>query len=838
MRCFPTSYESKVGFDDIRDIINTYTSGSLGRESLVKLNPTDNYPILQTRFARIGEMVRILEEGGEHPPLTIADRRQTILSLRAAGTYPEEESLVEISKTLHAGAAWYKFVGSPAEGEGMRAAYPALVELLPASIAMPKLALAIDALLDNYGHIKDSASVELAALREKKHGLERQVARQMRSIFSKAVANGWVDPDSQPVLRNGRMVLPLIPGCKRQVPGIVHDESSTGKTLFVEPLEIVDLYNEIREIEAKERREIIRLLTLLADELRPFIDDIVELHRRLGFIDGLMAIARFARAEHASIPHLSPKPRLEWKAACHPLLRRMLEREGRELIPLDIELRPDKGRILVISGPNAGGKSVCLKTCGLLQYMLQCGIPIPVHPDSEAGIFSVLAVNIGDDQSLEDDLSTYSSHLTAMKGFAALASPRTLLLVDEFGAGTEPELGGAIAEALLQEFAEVGSFGVVTTHYRNLKQLASHHPKMINGAMLYDRQLMQPLFRLEIGQPGSSFAIEIARKTGLPQQVIARAEELVGSEVIESEKYLLDIARDKQYWQRKRENIRKQEKQLEEQIERLQIEIKRLKGERQNILADAKAEASRLLKESNRQIERTIREIKENAARREETLAARSRLVQFQDTLSLTEGPEVQENPAVTQKAARELEKVLRRQKCKVAQVLKRDTEITLSPKPDQTQVLEVGMLVQSEDGSFSATILELMRGKALLALPNGMTTQLPIAKLKPAKILKKQLDHFPGLSPLGERLHGKQLEFRHEVDLRGMRTIDAIEQTEYFIDEAVQVGAAKVRILHGTGTGALREAVRERLASLPYVRRFYDEDVRLGGAGITIVEL
>lgn len=496
----------------------------------------------------------------------------------------------------------------------------------------PQLITRINNILDKFGKIKDNASSELLRIRRELASTAGSISRSLNAILRNAQAEGYVDKDVTPTMRDGRLVIPVAPGLKRKIKGIVHDESSTGKTVFIEPAEVVEANNRIRELEGEERREIIRILTDFSIIIRPQVPAILQSYEFLAEIDFIRAKAHFSIQTNATKPSLEDKQILDWTMAIHPLLQLSLAKHNKKVVPLDIELTKNQ-RILIISGPNAGGKSVCLKTVGLLQYMLQCGMPVPMHERSHAGLFGSIFIDIGDEQSIEDDLSTYSSHLTNMKTMMKSCNERSLILIDEFGGGTEPQIGGAIAEAVLKRFNEKGTFGVITTHYQNLKHFAEDHEGVVNGAMLYDRHLMQALFQLQIGNPGSSFAVEIARKIGLPEEVIADASEIVGSEYINADKYLQDIVRDKRYWETKRQNIRKREKQMEETIAKYEEELQELEKSRKEILRKAKEDAERLIQESNARIENTIRIIKEAQADKERTQSARQELTDFKNQI-------------------------------------------------------------------------------------------------------------------------------------------------------------------------------------------------------------
>lgn len=844
---YPRTFEEKIGFDAIRNLLKGKAQSAMGKEVLEQWHAISDHSLLVERLGRMQELLLILEEKKELPSLALEDLRPSIEAIRPEGTYLTEERLPHLAALITRVAHLYLFLGykkqrASGEEQEVPLRYPHLLALLPEGLLLPEISRRIEDLLDRFGRIKDNASSELLSIRTERTQVERSISREVKRILTYAVEQGWAESDARPSLRNGHAVIPVTPAYKRHLKGIVHDESSTGKTIFVEPIEIVEANNRIRELDVAERREIVRILVHLADAIRPHIPTILEMYSLVGLFDALFAVALFSQEERAVIPKLLSVPHLDWFEARHPVLRRTLEAEKRALVPIDLRLKAPNERILIISGPNAGGKSVCLKTCALLQYMLQMGFPIPVHPDSTAGLFSTLAVNIGDDQSLEDDLSTYSSHLVNMRHFCSMASPSSLLLIDEFGGGTEPELGGAIAESLLEEFNQAKSFGVITTHYRNLKQYATEHDGVVNGAMLYDRGAMRPLFRLSIGQPGSSFAIEIAKKSGLPKGVIDRASILVGQELIDSDKYVQEIARDKRYWERKRETIRKRERELEESIERYQKDLQQLKSSKQQIIQEAKEQAQRLLHESNAQIERTIREIKESAAERERTLKARRSLEAYSQEVESVE--HVDESKDQSERIERELRRLEKRNKRKAERSkVSSHSNAEMNAYKSQNECIQkpisLGCFVVTPTG-IEGEVMEIRGSSALVALGGTMQTMLPLAQLKriekaksPSSALKEKKN-----SNVTEHVHEKKVHFKQELDLRGMRAVDAMQAVDYYLDEAIQVGCHRVRILHGTGTGALRQSIRQLLATRLHVLRYYDEDVRFGGAGITIVEL
>lgn len=632
---YPQNFEQKIGFDSIRHLLKEKCLSTLGQERVDEMNFSESFKDINEWLEQVMEFIRIIQEEDSFPDQYFFDVRPSLKRIRVEGMYLDEQELFDLRRSLETIRDIIHFLTltpNDEEQEKENSPYPALQKLAGDIIVFPQLITRINNILDKFGKIKDNASSELLRIRRELASTAGSISRSLNAILRNAQAEGYVDKDVTPTMRDGRLVIPVAPGLKRKIKGIVHDESSTGKTVFIEPAEVVEANNRIRELEGEERREIIRILTDFSIIVRPQVPAILQSYEFLAEIDFIRAKAHFSIQTNATKPSLEDKQILDWTMAIHPLLQLSLAKHNKKVVPLDIELTQNQ-RILIISGPNAGGKSVCLKTVGLLQYMLQCGMPVPMHERSHAGLFGSIFIDIGDEQSIEDDLSTYSSHLTNMKTMMKSCNERSLILIDEFGGGTEPQIGGAIAEAVLKRFNEKGTFGVITTHYQNLKHFAEDHEGVVNGAMLYDRHLMQALFQLQIGNPGSSFAVEIARKIGLPEEVIADASEIVGSEYINADKYLQDIVRDKRYWETKRQNIRKQEKQMEETIAKYEEELQELEKSRKEILRKAKEDAEKLLQESNARIENTIRIIKEAQADKERTQSARQELTDFKNQI-------------------------------------------------------------------------------------------------------------------------------------------------------------------------------------------------------------
>ena len=691
----------------------------------------------------------------------------------------------------------------------------------------------------------------LAGIRHDMEQTAGSISRTLYTILHAAQREGLVAQDTAPTLRDGRLMIPVAPGLKRKINGIVHDESATGKTVFIEPAEVVEANNKVRELEAAERREIIRILTVFSDELRPHVQEVLDSYQFLAKIDLVHAKAEMAEQMQAFEPTVKAEPHMDWIRAIHPLLQRSLMKQDKKVVPLDIMLTKDK-RLLIISGPNAGGKSVCLKTVGLLQYMLQCGLSIPVGDRSTVGLFQNIMIDIGDEQSIADDLSTYSSHLQNMKNMMKQANARTLLLIDEFGGGTEPTIGGAIAEAVLKQFWKKEAFGVITTHYQNLKHFAEDHPGVVNGAMLYDRHQMQALFQLSIGQPGSSFAIEIARKTGIPEEVIKDASDIVGSDYIQSDKYLQDIVRDKRYWEGKRQTIHQHEKSLEGHIQRYETNLEEIERERKAILNRAKQQAEELLAEANRKIENAIREIKEAQAEKEQTRLIREELQEFREQVQNddTRGLMSEEDFAkkLRQMEERKARKAQRKEKKGAEQkaVSEKLAERAKASLNDANRPLEVGDSVRIK-GTNSVGEIEAIQGKQVTVIFGGLRSKVKVEQLertdKRKETPQNATDKHAHLAIQTSHMTRATMEdrrqnFHQDLDVRGMRGDEAIDTVMHFIDDAILIGLSRVRILHGTGTGILRQLIRQYLNTVPNVKKAKDEHVQFGGAGITVVDL
>ena len=826
-KIYPENFEQKIGFDHIRGMLHQKCISNMGLEWVSEMHFQDSYDIIKNKLGETEEFCRIVREFDNFPVSHFYDLRSALQKITTEGRFLEEVELFDLKRSLESVRAIVNFFNKQDDD-----VFP-LLKLKTCQVQVfPYIYDRIDSILNKTGKIRDNATQELAKIRKEILSLQSGMSRRLQAILKQAQKDGLVDSDATISIRDGRAVIPISAGNKRKIKGIVYDESGTGKTSYVEPNEIVEMNNEIRELEYSERREIIKILTDFSNDIRPYLEDLFYSYDFLGEIDFIRSKALLAVEFEAILPDFIDKPIIDWYRAIHPLLYRTLKRENRKIVPLNIKLT-DENHILLISGPNAGGKSVCLKTVGLLQYMFQCGLLIPVSEGSKTGIFSQLFIDIGDDQSLENDLSTYSSHLMNMKHFVRNSNQQTLVLIDEFGTGTEPLLGGAIAESILDKLNQLGTFAVITTHYTNLKHFASSAPGIINGAMLYDSQHMNPLFQLEIGKPGSSFAFEIARKIGLPEDILDKATEKVGKDHIDFDRNLRQINRDKQYWETKRTRIRKVEKILDETAEYYEAELKEIQKQRKEIMKKAKEEAESLLSGVNKRIENTINEIKQAQAEKEKTKQAREKIsILKKEVIKKTSEEDKHIDEKIRKLREREEKRNQKRPKESKKPIPKEVLEERIELKP--------GDKVRIEGQSTIGDLIELNEKNAVVAFGRLITT-LPRKQVERISNNEaKKLEKNSSLGSLGifSNLSERRLSFKPEIDIRGQRAEEAIMKIQEFIDEAIMFEVAQLRILHGKGHGILKETVRNYLRSEPMVRNFKDEHVDFGGAGITVVTL
>lgn len=855
---YPTGFEAKIGFTDIRELLRARCMSTLGKERVDDMTFLTDASAINELLSQVRAFRRLTEESDDIPLEYFIDMRSKLSHLRLEGTHLEVEELFDLRRSLDTISKLKAFIGK--HNEHNRQDTPTHLQLSTWIVPLQRLTEGIptfpdtikriDTIVDGAGRMRDDASAELLAIRNELRRSEGSISRTLQNILRRAQSEGLVDKDAAPTMRDGRLVIPVAPSLRRRIHGIVHDESASGKTVFIEPAEVVEANNRIRELEAEERREILSILKSMASTLRPDIDGMVSSYRLLADIDFIRSKALLAADMGCTEPVVGDKPLIDWVTAEHPLLKLSLAKQAKKVVPLDITL--DAYKMLIISGPNAGGKSVCLKTVGLVQYMLQCGVPVPMDERSRTGIFGSILIDIGDEQNIENDLSTYSSHLLNMKIMMRRADNKSLVLIDELGSGTEPRIGGAIAESVLEQLCNKQVYGVVTTHYQNLKHFADTHEGVANGAMLYDRNAMCPLFRLAIGQPGSSFAIDIARRIGLPDEVIRRASEIVGSEYIQSDRYLQDIVRDKRYWESKRKEIRHQEKHLQETTEHYEHERERLAAEQRDILRQAREEAAALLRESNRRIEQAIREIKEAGAEREDTKRIRAELALFAAEVQQEKKPAATETTTRNKRTAGADSRRARHDKTQ-----QRPTSKETQP----TAVPAIGSRVRMK-GQTAVGTIETISGNQATVIFGDVRTRLALERLETvgADSNRARVGADPGRARTGadsgrapqsdngersrnarrmrEAIDNRRLAFKPDLDVRGLRGDEALTQVAYFLDDATMVGIDRVRILHGTGTGALRQLIRQYLATVPGVTSFKDEHVQFGGAGITVIEM
>ena len=858
---YPDNFEQKIGFNEIRNMLRQQCLSPLGKEQVDNMAFSSDAEQVNEWLGQVREFRRLMEEVEDFPLQYFYDVRASIQRTRVENTHLEEDELFDLRRSLKTIADIVAILNHSDEDDAhaeqedgwrreKKYPYPALHRLAEDVMTFPQLIQRIDQILDKFGKIRDNATPELLQIRRELARTEGSISRTLYSILRSAQSEGVVEKDVTPTLRDGRLVIPVVPTLKRKIRGIVHDESATGRTVFIEPAEVVEANNRVRELEGEERKEIIRILTAFTDKVRPHAKEILDSYRFLAVIDLIQAKRKVADTFKAIEPEVEAHPHIDWIHAIHPLLQLSLEKKQEKAVPLDIQLTRDK-RILIISGPNAGGKSVCLKTVGLLQYMLQCGLSIPVSERSRTGVFRNIMIDIGDEQSLENDLSTYSSHLLNMKNMLKAADGDTVILIDEFGTGTEPGIGGAIAEAVLNRFCKQQAYGVITTHYQNLKHFADSHEGVANAAMLYDRHEMKALFQLAIGRPGSSFAIEIARKTGLPEDVIKEASDIVGSEYIQSDKYLQDIVRDKRYWENKRQNIHQREKDMEKTISRYESDLEDIERSRKAILQKAKEEAAELLKEANRKIENTIREIREKQAEKEETRRIRQELDRFRQEVE--EADRKANDDKIARKIAQIQQRKERHAKRQAEKVQNQEKAAAAlrgaqANRPSDDRPLQAGDTVRIK-GLSTVGKIENISGDMATAVFGGMRTKMRLNRLEHAlpdsastasadKTEQRKESLTYGISQETRKtIDDRKANFHQDIDVRGMRGDEALNAVQYFIDDAILVGMPRVRILHGKGNGILRQLIRQYLSSVPNVTHYADEHVQFGGAGITVVD-
>jgi len=821
---YPESFEQKTGFDKIKVFVQNKCVTQSARAKVEVVCFSGNIEEVKILLSTTAEMKTICMLDDSFPDSGYVDTDRFLPKIKATGNYLEPVELLDLRTALDTTRRISLYFNKNGYD------YPALKNLVADIILLPAVIDEIDRIIDRYGIVKDSASPALHEVRKEIHSKQSIVGKRIQAIFKTAKKDGIVDTESGITMRDGHAVIPVLAVNKRKINGIVVGESATGRTIFIEPMEVVELNNNIRELEFTEQREIIKILVQMSDFMRPYYNDITRAGNIISEIDFIRAKAYYAMESNSGMPIITDQLQIHLNKAKHPVLMKALAKEKKVVVPLEINLNSDQ-RILLVSGPNAGGKSVCIKTVGLLQYMLQCGFLIPASEVSEIGIFRNIFIDIGDEQSLENDLSTYSSHLTNMKFFMKNADAYSLILIDEFGTGTEPSVGGAIAEAVLADILKKKAFGLITTHYTNLKYFASATEGIINGAMLFDTQNIQPMFKLETGFPGSSFAFEIARKIGLPENVLKEAESKLGNNQVKIEKSLREIARDKKYWESKRERIRKTDKHLEELSEKYEKELNEVAEIRKKLINEAKEEAQKILSSVNKEIENTIRTIKESQADKEKTKIARNKLDEIKKDVS--------ENEFTDSKIDRELQKVKSRQDKKIARQNKSNKPEPANrhsePKPADNQ-LSPGDKVKITGQLTSGEILSVGSNNVAVAMGNIIMNVTPEKVVKISQTEHKKINKVSSSSVTSDLLE-KKVNFSCVLDVRGERTVDALEKVTKFMDEAMMLGITELRILHGKGNGILKEEIR-RFLTVYGSLNLANEKEEFGGSGITVVKV
>jgi len=819
---YPSNFEIKTGFDQIRELIRELCLFTPGRQKVDEIGFINEFSSIKEILGQTSEFKEICLFENNFPTDNFHDLGPGLKKARVEGTYLETEEVFDLKRSLETIKAILRFFKNTAQEK-----YPLLKKLVSNVKYYSYVDERIDAIISKQGRIRDNASSELRRIRNEMTQKQASAGKRLQSLLKKAIDEGLVEKDTAISIRNGRQVIPVPASNKRKISGIVHDESATGRTAYIEPAEVVELNNELRELEIAEFREIIKILIAFTDDIRPYIDDLLATFDFLGTVDFIRAKALFALRINAGMPALINSPGFRWKQAIHPLLLLHHRQENKEVVPLDIQL-DEKNRILLISGPNAGGKSVCLKTTGLIQYMLQCGLLVPIVESSEAGIFRDLLIDIGDEQSIENDLSTYSSHLLNMKIFLKNSSPQSLILIDEFGSGTEPQIGGAIAEALLEALNRNGTYGVITTHYSNLKHFASGAEGVTNGAMMFDTGKMKPLFKLEIGKPGSSFAIDIARQIGLPEDILGNAASRVGEDHINFDRHLREILRDKRYWEEKRDRIRISEKRLASLLEKYEEELGQTKKMRKEILEAARHEAENLLSNANREIEKTIRVIRETQAEKELTKDARKELVTYRNNI-----------PELQSEKEKQLDDKILEVKLNARKLSAEPPEKVPPVKTEARTEIREGDEVRIKNLGTEGYVLEINGDNTLVTYGESMITSVKLSNLERMQTENHHSRHERVKSAgFDWNISQRKLNFKSEIDIRGKRGEEALEIVRSFVDDALMVGVRELRILHGKGNGILKNLIREYLNALDVVRTCRDEHIERGGAGITLVTL
>ena len=836
--------EAILGFDRVRKIISDRCSTEYATARTAEENFSTDAREIRQRLLLTDEMRMIGMFEESFPSNGYIDCVRFLEILSNKGSNIDLVSLGKLKTMLETLRRITLFFSNIKDG-----IYPNLKKMVSSIVLFPEVQQRIDTILDKFGNVKDTASDELYDIRRKLKDKEGAISKRIGILLKKAQADGIVDQDASVVVRDGKMLIPVSTSNKRKIQGFVYDESSSGKTTFIEPAEIVEITNEISELHFAETREIARILYEFSDWLRPYVPDLLDGAKCIGEMDFLIAKAQTALDFVAGMPIISETEEMDLRKARHPLLERSLKRDGKEIVPLTVTLTPQK-HILLISGPNAGGKSVCLKTVGLLQYMFQWGMLIPTSETSEMMVFDRIMADIGDGQSIDNDLSTYSSFLESMKDMLKEADSHTLVLIDEFGSGTEPAAGGAIAEAILNEFDKRGVYGVITTHYTNLKLYASGADTgVINGAMQFDAKNIAPLFKLEMGLPGNSFAFELARKMGLPEEIIKDAENRAGEEFVGIERNLRKIARNRRVLDEKIQKIRNTDKTLESITDKYQKELEDIRKKRQEIIDEAKREAEDIVKGANRQVEHTIRTIKEKQAEKSQTRKARADLQDFVNALAAKKEQDQQDRDSyledklrkVNERQQRQLARKNRRATTEDQQRMNEEAEKSRMISSFRSGPLQVGEKVRIKANGMVGEVA-IVSNKAVTVIIGNIKSKMPLDKVE--RITSNEYKSAVKAAPkpvtqttsMDSSISERKLNFKMELDVRGQRVNEALDNVMHYIDDAIMLNVSSVRIIHGKGTGALRDEIQRFLRATPGVVSAKDESVQLGGSGVTVV--
>jgi DNA mismatch repair protein MutS2 len=807
---FPENFEEKIGFDQVRRMLKTLCVSRMGEIYVEKIRFHNRFDILKKILGQTEEFRQILMFGKPFPAQNYFNLIPELERISIPGTFIFQESLFDLKTSLESINDVLVYLKELDESR-----FPLLLQISSNVEVDRQIMREIDRIINEKGQIKDNASDKLKEIRQRLVKLSNEIDKAIRQVLITARKNGWVNPNDDLTLRDGRLVIPVPATHKRKIRGFIHDESATGQTVFIEPAEALEANNEIRELENAEKREIIRILTDFTNLIRPEIDQLIAAYQFLGLVDFIRAKAKFAIQIEAVLPLLNDKTIIEWFDAKHPLLFLSHKNQKKQVETLSLKLDENQ-RILVISGPNAGGKSVCLKTVGLLQYMLQCGLLVPMRETSETGIFRDIFIDIGDEQSIENDLSTYTSHLRNMKFFSLKSGRQTLFLIDEFGTGTEPQLGGAIAEAVLEHLNRKLAFGVVTTHYTNLKMLADKTLGLVNGAMLFDTRQMQPLFKLQMGNPGSSFAFEIARKTGFPTHILQNAEKKIGKGQLKFEEQLQQLELEKKELNEKQKEMAINEEKLKMQVSKYNQLVQDLEASKTSILKEAKSAAAQVIAGSNKLVENTIREIRENQAEKEKTKQLREKLKEEAGKI---------EKAGVETKASAHAKVELVKKKVK--------------PVPEIQNIL-VGNRVRISPQQTVGEVIEIIGDDAVVSF-GSVIMKTPLSKIVNVgeeELHQKVLFRRSNYGNIINEINAKMQNFKLTLDLRGQRAEEAIPNLQKYIDEAILLSIKEVRILHGKGNGILRDIIRSQLRAIPEIKKFNDEHIEQGGHGITVVSI